>query len=71
MTKVFMHANPPITSWVSFYESLAVGELPWWFVGAVLAVTVFFSAFLCWYAASRSDGEITDLRGSHREQWRI
>jgi hypothetical protein len=50
---------------------LAVGELPGWLVGAVLGVTVLSSAFLCWYAASRSDGEITDLRGSHREQWRI
>jgi uncharacterized membrane protein len=71
MTKVFMHANPPITSWTSFYDALAVGELPGWLVGAVLLVTVLSSAFLCWYAASRSDGEITDLRGSHREQWRI
>jgi len=49
----------------------ADGELPGWLVGAVLVVTVLSSAFLCWYAASRSDGEITDLRGSHREQWRI
>ena len=71
MTKVFMHANPPITTWSSFYDALAVGELPGWLVGAVLAVTVFSSALLCWYAASRSDGEITDLRGSHREQWMI
>jgi uncharacterized membrane protein len=71
MTKVFMHANPPITSWSSFYSALAVGELPGWLVGAVLGVTVLSSAFLCWYAASRSDGEITDLQGSHREQWRI
>jgi uncharacterized membrane protein len=71
MTKVFMHADPPITSWSSFYSALAVGELPGWLVGAVLGVTVLSSAFLCWYAASRSDGEITDLRGSHREQWRI
>jgi uncharacterized membrane protein len=71
MTKVFMHASPPITTWSSFYDALAVGELPGWLVGAVLLVTVLSSAFLCWYAASRSDGEITDLRGSHREQWRI
>jgi hypothetical protein len=63
--------HPPITSWSSFYDALAVGELPGWLVGAVLGVTVLSSAFLCWYAASRSDGEITDLRGSHREQWRI
>lgn len=39
MTKVFMHANPAITFWSSFYAALAVGELPGWLVGAVLAVT--------------------------------
>ncbi len=50
---------------------LAVGELPGWLVGAMLGVTVLSSAFRCRYAASRSDSEITDLRGSHREQWRI
>ena len=71
MTKVFMHAKLPITSWSSFCGALAVGELPAWLVGAVLGAMVFSSAFLCWYAASRSDGEVTELQGSRREKWRI
>jgi hypothetical protein len=71
MTKLFMHANPPVHSWSAFYAALGVGELPGWFVGAVLAVTVLTSVGLTWYVSVNSSGEVTDLRGNHREQWRI
>ena len=71
LTKVFMHARPPVRSWASFRDAMAVGELPGWFVGAVLAVTVLSSVVLCWYAAARSEGEISDLRGRQRRLWRI
>lgn len=71
MTKLFMHANPPIHSWPAFYASLGVGELPGWLVGAVLALTIITSVGLTWYVSANSSGEVTDLRGSHREQWRI
>lgn len=71
MTKLFMHANPPVHSWGAFYTALGVGELPGWFVGAVLALTVISSIGLTWYVSVNSAGEVTDLRGSHREQWRI
>ena len=71
MTKLFMHANPPINSWSAFYNALGVGELPGWLVGAVLALTVISSIGLTWYVSVNSAGEVTDLRGSHREQWRI
>jgi uncharacterized membrane protein len=71
LTKVFMHASPPIRSWTSFYNAMAVGELPGWLVGGVLAITVFSSVLLCWYAAVHSEGEISDLRGRQRELWRI
>ncbi len=71
MTKLFMHANPPIHSWSAFYEALGVGELPGWLVGGVLALTIIGSAALTWYVAVNTAGEVTDLRGSHKEQWRI
>ncbi len=71
MTKLFMHANPPVHSWSAFYAALGVGELPGWFVGTVLAVTVLTSVGLTWYVSVHSSGEVTDLRGNHREQWRI
>jgi uncharacterized membrane protein len=71
MTKIFMHASPPITSWSAFYNALAVGELPGWLVGAVLLFTIVATTALTWYVSANSAGEVTDLRGSHKEQWRI
>ena len=71
MTKLFMHAKPPIHSWSAFYEALGVGELPGWFVGVILALTTITSIGLVWYVSINTAGEVTELRGSHREQWRI
>ena len=71
MTKIFMHASPAINSWSAFYKALAVGELPGWLVGAVLVVTIIATTALTWYVSVNSSGEVTDLRGSHKEQWRI
>lgn len=71
MTKLFMHANPPVHSWKSFYAALAVGGLPGWLIGAVLVLTIVGSVGLTWYVSVNSAGEVTDLRSSHREQWRI
>jgi uncharacterized membrane protein len=71
ITKIFMHARPPIHSWSAFYDALAVGELPAWLVGAVLVATILVATTLTWYVSVNSSGEVTDLRGSHREQWRI
>ncbi|MBE2181161.1 MAG: DUF2270 domain-containing protein [Chthoniobacterales bacterium] len=71
LTKIFMHANPPIHSWGSFYAALGVGELPGWFVGFVLGITIVLATTLTWYVSVNSAGEVTDLRGSHKEQWRL
>ena len=71
MTKLFMHATPAVGSWASFYQALGVGGLPGWLVGAVLALTIISSVGLTWYVSVNSSGEVTDLRASHREQWRI
>lgn len=71
MTKIFMHAQPPINSWTAFYSALTVGELPGWFVGGILVFTIISSVGLTWYVSVNSAGEVTDLRSSHREQWRI
>lgn len=71
MTKLFMHAQPAINSWTAFYQALGVGGLPGWFVGAVLAITTVTTVALTWYVSVNSAGEVTDLRGSHKEQWRL
>ncbi len=71
LTKIFMHATPPIHSWGSFYAALGVGELPGWLVGFVLGITIVLATTLTWYVSVNSAGEVTDLRGSHKEQWRL
>ena len=71
VTKIFMHASPPITSWSAFYRALAVGELPSFLIAAVLLLTIVAATALTWYVSVNSAGEVTDLRGSHKEQWRI
>ena len=37
----------------------------------VLLVTILAATALTWYVSVNSAGEVTDLRGSHKEQWRI
>jgi uncharacterized membrane protein len=71
VTKIFMHASPPIHSWSAFYQALAVGELPSLLIAAVLIFTIIATTALTWYVSVNSSGEVTDLRGSHKEQWRI
>jgi len=71
VTKIFMHASPPITSWSAFYQALAVGELPSYFIAAVLVLTILVTTALTWYVSVNSTGEVTDLRSSQKEQWRI
>lgn len=71
LTKIFMHASPPVESWSTFYQALGAGELPGWLVGSVLLVTIVTTTALTWYVSVNSAGEVTDLRGSHKEQWRI
>lgn len=71
LTKIFMHADPPIDSWPAFYNALSVGGLPAWLVGMVLGVTIILTTTLTWYVSVNSSGEVTDLRGSNKEQWRL
>jgi uncharacterized membrane protein len=71
MTKLFMHAKPAIHSWSAFYQALGVGELPGWLVGSVLLLTILTTTGLTWYVSVNTAGEVTDLRGSHKEQWRL
>lgn len=71
MTKIVMHAKTPLHSWAAFYEALAVGEIPSWFVGGALVLTIVTAIGLTWYVAVNTAGEVSDLRGSHKEQWRL
>ncbi len=71
ITKIFLHAQPPIDSFASFYLALRVGtSIPSW-----LVATVFIGTFVCVigvtiYIAKKTTGEISEF-GAHRTLWRL
>ncbi len=71
LTKIFMHAKSPVHSWAAFYDALGVGELPGWLVGSILLFTIISAVGLTWYVTVNTPSEVSDLRGSHKEQWRL
>ena len=71
ITKIFLHANPPITSFGSFYEALAVGtSIPSWLVAFVFISTFVSVIGITIYIARSTSGEISEF-GTHRAAWRI
>ena len=71
ITKIFLHADPKIDSWMSFYMALQVGtSIPSWLVAAVFVGTISSVVGLIIYVGKKSSGEITEF-GTHRTLWRI
>ncbi|MEO6739290.1 MAG: DUF2270 domain-containing protein [Chthoniobacteraceae bacterium] len=70
ITKIFLHAQPSITSWRSFYGALSVGtSIPSWLVAFFLFVTLASVLGISYWAAVRSPGEFTDF--GPRRNWKI
>ncbi|HEV7867813.1 MAG TPA: DUF2270 domain-containing protein [Chthoniobacteraceae bacterium] len=71
ITKIFLHAQPQITSFGSFYNALRVGtSIPSWLV-AILFVFTFVSVLgVTIYISKKTTGEISEF-GTHRSLWRI
>jgi uncharacterized membrane protein len=69
--KIFMHANPPITTFGSFYRAFAAGHLPAWFNFAVFAGTIVSVTTIIIYVANRTTSEVTEFGGEHRSLWHI
>ncbi len=71
ITKIFLHADPHITSFRSFYDALGVKpSIPSWFVAVIFAVTFFSVVGIVIYIARKSTGEISEF-GTHRTGWEI
>jgi uncharacterized membrane protein len=71
VTKIFLHAEPKIDSWASFYLALHVGtSIPSWLVAAVFVGTILSVTGLVIYVSNKSSGEISEF-GTHRALWRI
>ena len=71
ITKIFLHAEKPITDFASFYAALQVGaSIPSWLVATILVATFTSVIAITAYISSRSNGEISEF-GTHRSLWRI
>ncbi len=71
ITKIFLHAKPPITSFESFYQALAVGtSIPSWLVAGLFVGTFTSVISITIYIGRRTTGEISEF-GAHRSLWRI
>jgi uncharacterized membrane protein len=71
ITKIFLHANPPITSLHSFYNALRVGtSIPSWLVAFLFTSTFASVIGVTIYIAKKTTGEISEF-GAHRSLWRI
>lgn len=71
VTKIFLHADPKIDSWLSFYHALHVGKsIPGWLVLAVFLGTIGGVGTMIIYFSRKSSGEISEF-GTHRSLWRL
>lgn len=68
--KIFMHADPPVTSLSSFYLALEVGQLPSWFSGIVFFGTLIAMIWLLIFISRKGHGEIQDFK-NNRSLWRF
>lgn len=71
ITKIFLHADPHITSFATFYAALGVKpSIPSWFVAVVFSATFFSIIGIVIYISKKSTGEISEF-GSRRAGWKI
>jgi uncharacterized membrane protein len=70
ITKIFLHAKPPITGLVSFYKAMSVGtSIPGWLVASIFSLTFLMVVGTTIWVAFRSSGEFTDF--GPRRNWKI
>ena len=71
ITKIFLHAEPHITSLGSFYDALGVRpSIPSWFVAVIFATMLASTVGIVIYISRKSTGEISEF-GTHRAGWKL
>ena len=71
ITKIFLHAEPHITSFGTFYGALGVkSSIPSWLVAVFFAATFFSILGVVIYISRRTVGEISEF-GTARTGWKI
>lgn len=69
--KIFIHANPPITSLASFYRAFAAGHLPAWLNASIFLGTILAIGTLVTIVAGRTSEEVSEFGGNRGSLWRI
>lgn len=69
--KIFIHARQPVHSFQSFYQALAVQELPAWLAAVVFFGTIVIVTALFLYVSKNSSEEISEFGSSNTSLWRI
>jgi len=69
--KIFMHAEPPITSFESFYRAFEAGHLPAWFNATIFIGTIVAVTSIIIYVARSSSGEVSEFGSDRGTLWRI
>ena len=70
ITKIFLHAQPRIANWQSFYNALGVGDsIPGWLVAIFFFTTLSAVLGISYWAAVHLRGEFTDF--GPRRDWKI
>ena len=71
ITKIFLHADPHITSLGTFYDALGVKpSIPSWFVAVIFTTTLAGIIGIVVHISRKSTGEISEF-GSRRSQWKL
>jgi uncharacterized membrane protein len=70
ITKIFLHADPKIDSFSTFYINLHAGSFPSWLVAIVFLGTMASVVGIVAYIGKKTSGEVGEF-GGHRSAWRI
>jgi len=70
ITKVFMHAEPKITSWGTFYNAFNVIHIPAWIVLSLFTLSFSIVVGISLYIARRSAAEISEFH-TNASLWRL
>lgn len=72
LTKIFLHAPVPVTSWSTFFNAIAAGHaMPAWLVVGVFVSTFFGVIGTTAYISRVSPGEFTDFGVRKRALWKL
>lgn len=69
LMKVALHSNPE-KGFSGYYDALAVGRIPAWFIGIVMVVTYVIVISITIFVAKNTSSEISEF-DTHRSLWRI